>query len=127
MARRGTRLGPAIWTSMVPRTITDLAGLSRGPGAPPCPAARRKRSRRRRGSGCARRARRWPGGKILGPMFHRARRHVAGEDGDAAVDLEQDLAGVEAVVLGQPVDDVVGDAGVGALCPEPRTAGVNYR
>src|SRR5690606_40270147 len=67
------------------------------------------------------------GGKILGPMFHRARRHVAGEDGDAAVDLEQDLAGVEAVVLGQPVDDVVGDAGVGALCPEPRTAGVNYR
>src|SRR5690606_33711163 len=54
------------------------------------------------------------GGEVLGTVLHRARGHVAGEDGDAAVDLEQDLAGVQGVVLGEPVDDVVGDAGVGA-------------
>src|SRR5690606_1980176 len=33
-------------------------------------------------------------GEILGTMLHRARRHVAGQGGDAAFDLEQDLAGV---------------------------------
>src|SRR3546814_1094780 len=53
------------------------------------------------------------GGDVLGAMLHRPRGDIAGKGDDALLDLQQDLAGIERVVMGHPVVDLVGDAGVG--------------
>src|SRR5690606_26478323 len=55
------------------------------------------------------------GGDVLGAVLHRPHGHVAGQGNHAVLDHQQDLAGVDVVVIGQAVDDVVANPLVGAL------------
>src|SRR5690606_27222658 len=54
------------------------------------------------------------GGDVLRAVLHAPLGDVAGERGHAALDHHQDFAGVHVGVVGEPADDVVGDALVGA-------------
>src|SRR5690606_21268545 len=55
------------------------------------------------------------GGDVLGAVFHRAHRDIAGQGHHAVLDHQQDFAGVDVVGVGEPIDDVVADALVRAL------------
>src|SRR5690606_7665712 len=61
------------------------------------------------------------GGDVLGAVFHRAHRDIAGQGHHAVLDHQQDFAGVDVVGVGEAVDDVVADALVRALVA-PRAA-----
>src|SRR3546814_13361077 len=52
-------------------------------------------------------------GDVLGAMLHRPRGDIAGKGDAALLELQQDLAGIQRVVMGPPVVDLVGDTGVG--------------
>src|SRR5690606_18903481 len=52
-------------------------------------------------------------GDVLGQVLHPALRHFAGQGDFATFDLQQDLRGIQVRVVGEAVDQLVGDALVG--------------